>query len=185
MACCGPASIWAKIAFVVIIIGLILQIVAIATVSWMVYQISTSSMRVGLWRLRTCTSVSCSEGDVPDTLKDGNFTATQALEIITLIMMLACCIVIGLYCFLPSAGQNWFASTCIVMCFITALFGFTGIICWLVYIKDPYIVSYSMGIALLAIFLAWIAGVLLIPDILRKGKSSNQRINPSRRPLRW
>lgn len=39
-------------------------------------------------------------------------------------------------------------------------------ICWVSYVEDPYVVSYSLGLTVLAAILACIAGMLLIPDIL-------------------
>lgn len=37
---------------------------------------------------------------------------------------------------------------------------------WITYVSDPYVVSYSFGLTVLAAILACIAGMLLIPDIL-------------------
>lgn len=71
MAIGGGSSIWAKISFVVIIIGLILQIVAIATVAWMIYQTTTTSIQVGLWKMKSCVTNACTESNIPSSMKDG------------------------------------------------------------------------------------------------------------------
>ena len=66
------SSIWAKLALAAAIIGMILFIVGYATVSWMVYQTTTNSVRVGLWNMNSCAGTACSERAVADSFKTGN-----------------------------------------------------------------------------------------------------------------
>lgn len=40
-----------------------------------------------------------------------------------------------------------------------------GLISWLVYVADPWAVSYSLGFSAISLFLVIIAGLLLIPDV--------------------
>ena len=40
-----------------------------------------------------------------------------------------------------------------------------GLISWLVYVADPWAVSYSFGFSVISLFLVIIAGLLLIPDV--------------------
>lgn len=60
--------------------------------------------------------------------------------------------------------------------YFSAFFGFVGMICWLAYVPDPYVVSYSFGLTVLASLLAAIAGCLMIPEVLDGGR----QINPNR-----
>ena len=71
MAAMYGSSIWAKIAFACVVIALILFIVGFATTSWMVYQTTTTSIRVGLWKYSSCVGTACNEDVVPETLKTG------------------------------------------------------------------------------------------------------------------
>ncbi|WAQ97805.1 hypothetical protein MAR_022178 [Mya arenaria] len=149
MAFCGTASIWAKLAFVAIVIGLILFIVGFATPSWMVYQITTSSIRVGLWRMRSCSNNACTDEAV-------NSALTNA---------------VGVYTFVSGARGKCIAITAASFCLTTGLLGFICMIVWLVYVQDPYESSWSMGLVVLGSILAAIAGLLLIPDVLDNSAS--------------
>lgn len=181
MAFCGTASLWAKIALVVIIIAMVLDIAGFATISWMVYQITTNSVRVGLWQMKSCAGTACTEGSVSSSLKNENFTATQAFEIMAFVLFLLTPIAIGVYVFVRGARGNCLAITAIIMCFSASFCGFVGMICWLVYVPDPYVVSYSLGLTVLASILACIAGLLLFPDVLDDGR---RQVTPNRRFMR-
>lgn len=76
MALCGNASLWAIIAFVVILIALVLDIAGFATISWMVYQITTNSIKVGLWKMKSCVARACTESSVSSELKNGKLTVS-------------------------------------------------------------------------------------------------------------
>lgn len=182
MACCGTASLWAKIALIVAMIAMVLDIAGFATISWMVYQITTNSIRVGLWQMKSCAGTACTEGTISSTLKNANFTATQAFEIMLFVLLLLTPIVIAIYVFVRAARGKCLAITAIVMCFSAAFFGFIGMICWLVYVQDPYVVSYSLGLTVLASILACIAGLLLFPDVLDDNR--RQITPPNRRFIR-
>ncbi|XP_045216737.2 uncharacterized protein LOC123566572 [Mercenaria mercenaria] len=177
MGMCGNASFWAITALVVVIIAMVLDIVGFATISWMVYQITTNSIRVGLWKMKSCVADACTEGSVSSSLKNGNFTATQGFEIMTFILLLLAPIAIGVYVFVRSIRGTCLAYTAMVLCFSAAFFGFVGMVCWLAYVPDPYVVSYSFGLTVLASILACIAGLLLIPDVLDDGR----QVTPNRR----
>ena len=60
---------------------------------------------------------------------------------------------------------------------ISAFFGFVGMVCWLSYVPDPYVVSYSLGLTVVASILACIAGLLIMPDVLDDGR----QVTPNRR----
>ena len=66
------SSLWAKLALAAAIIAMILFIVGYATVSWMVYQTTANSVRVGLWNMDSCAGTACSERAVADSFKTGN-----------------------------------------------------------------------------------------------------------------
>ncbi|KAH3837342.1 uncharacterized protein LOC127879473 [Dreissena polymorpha] len=186
MAFCGTASLWAKLAFLAIVIGLILFIVGFATPSWMVYQVTTTSIRVGLFQMKTCTANACAEEGVNSALKNDDFTVTQAFEILTFIMLLFATIAISVYVFAPGSRSKCLAITCVAFAFTASFLGFVGMICWLVYVPSPYKTSWSMGLTVLAAILACIAGLLIIPDILdsRFNPRTSRQISPNRRFMR-
>ena len=68
------SSIWAKLALAAVVIAMILDIVGFATNSWMVYQTTTNSIRVGLWTMKSCVGSACTESSVPDSFKTGSNT---------------------------------------------------------------------------------------------------------------
>lgn len=72
MAVCGTSTGWAKWAFIVMCIALILFIVGFATHYWMQNE-STTVTSVGLWRLQTCTSGTCATQTVPSSYKNGTY----------------------------------------------------------------------------------------------------------------
>lgn len=174
---CGNASLWAIIALVVIIIAMALDIAGFATMSWMVYQITTNSVRVGLWKMKSCVANACTESSVSGSLKNGNFYATQGFEVLVLVLLLLAPIAIGVYVFVRSIRGTCLAYTAIIICFAAAFFGFVGMICWLAFVPDPYVVSYSFGLTVLASILAAIAACLLIPEVLDDGR----QISPKNR----
>ncbi|XP_052795616.1 uncharacterized protein LOC128228369 [Mya arenaria] len=171
MAFCGTASIWAKLAFVAIVIGLILFIVGFATPSWMVYQITTSSIRVGLWRMRSCSNNACTDEAVNSALTNDTFKAAQVFAIFAFIMFLLSAVAVGVYTFVSGARGKCIAITAASFCLTTGLLGFICMIVWLVYVQDPYESSWSMGLVVLGSILAAIAGLLLIPDVLDNSAS--------------
>ncbi|XP_060555835.1 uncharacterized protein LOC132716551 [Ruditapes philippinarum] len=177
MGLCGSASLWAIIALVVAIIAMILDIVGVATISWMVYQITTNSIRVGLFRMKSCVAKACTEGDVNSGFKDANFTATQGFEILALILLLLAPIALCVYVCVRSMRGTCLAYTAMIMLFTAAFFCFVGMICWLSYVPDPYVVSYSLGLTVIAAILACIAGLLIIPEVLDDGR----QVTPNRR----
>ena len=71
MGCLGTSSFWAKIALAAIIIAMILDIIGVATISWMVYQISTNSIKVGLFQMKSCAGFACTTTSVSEGMKDG------------------------------------------------------------------------------------------------------------------
>lgn len=76
MAVCGTSTGWAKWAFIVMCIALILFIVGFATHYWMQNE-GTTVTSVGLWRLQTCTSGTCATQTVPSSYKNGKYTLYQ------------------------------------------------------------------------------------------------------------
>lgn len=54
---------------------------------------------------------------------------------------------------------------CVNFFFIPAALLLMGMIAWLVYVTDPWAVSYSFGFSVIALVLVAISGILLIPDV--------------------
>ncbi|KAL3866029.1 hypothetical protein ACJMK2_043370 [Sinanodonta woodiana] len=166
MGCCGDASSWAKFALIVVSIAMVLDIVGVATTSWMVYRISSTFIRVGLWRMSACTGTTCTENDVAEALKSDKFTATQALESVAIILFGVLPVVIGVYVHASSVRGKQLNIVAMIMCFATTSVTMVGTILWLLYIPGPYACSYSMGLTVLGAILASIGGLLLVPDLL-------------------
>ncbi|KAK3594348.1 hypothetical protein CHS0354_019257 [Potamilus streckersoni] len=166
MGCCGDASNWAKFALIVMSIATVLDIVGVATTSWMVYKVSGSSIRVGLWRMSACTGTTCTENEVAEALKGDTFIATQALEILAIILFVVLPVVIGVYVHASSVRGKQLNIVAMVMCFAATSLTVVGTIVWLLYIPHPYVCSYSMGLTVLAAILASISGLLLVPDLI-------------------
>ena len=78
MAVCGTSTGWAKWAFIVMCIALILFIVGFSTLHWMQNE-GTTVTSVGLWRLQTCTSGTCATQTVPSSYKNGKYKLYQFL----------------------------------------------------------------------------------------------------------
>ncbi|XP_061194079.1 uncharacterized protein LOC133202300 [Saccostrea echinata] len=164
MACCGYASWWAKLSWGCVMLGSLLHVVAWSTPSWMIGTSGGTTTRVGLWKTRTCTST-CTETSVDISYKNDSFRTTQAMETIAFILCLLIPILLGVYVMSDRFRSPRLAAWCMAGCFVTALFLLMGMIAWLVYVTDPWAVSYSFGFSVIALVLTFIAGFLLIPDI--------------------
>lgn len=160
------SSIWAKLALAAVVIAMILDIVGFATNSWMVYQTTTNSIRVGLWTMKSCVGSACTESSVPDSFKTDNFVAAQAFQVIALILFVGLPFIVGAYVVISAARVRCMAIFAIVVCFTAAFVILVGMIIWMVYVTSPYVISWSMGLTVLAGILAGIAGCLLVPDVL-------------------
>lgn len=183
---CGTASWWAKLACIALICAFFLFVAGFATVSWMVYRISGSGVRVGLFQSQACVSNTCTTTSVDESFQTDAFKATKAFEIMALILYILLPVMVCLYVYLAALRTYGLAVAMIVMCFIAALFTFIGMICWLAYIPDPYVVSYSMGLTVMAAILAVIAGLLLIPDTMDDGyHPTNNDVSPSNQRFRY
>lgn len=161
---CGTSTGWAKWAFIVMCVALILFIVGFATNYWMQNE-STTVTSVGLWKLQTCTSGTCDTQSVPSSYKNDNYRATQAFEIMALIMFLVTPVMLGIYVFAAGARSYNFAVVCMVMCFLTAILLFTGSILWIFALYSNFSIAWSYGLTLVALFLALIAGILMVPEV--------------------
>ncbi|VDI08769.1 Hypothetical predicted protein [Mytilus galloprovincialis] len=160
----GTSTGWAKWAFVIMCIAPILFIVGFATNYWMQND-STTVTSVGLWKAQTCTSGTCDTQSVPSSYKNDNFRATQAFEIMALIMFLATPVFLGIYVFAAGARTYNYAVFCMVMCFVTAAIALIGVFIWLAYIPTNFYMAWSCGMVILAAIMAIIAGLLLIPEL--------------------
>ncbi|RUS84563.1 hypothetical protein EGW08_007658 [Elysia chlorotica] len=70
---CGPSSGWSKLALVVLIVGVALHIGGWATINWMSYSTTNGVVDtdIGLWRMKSCTSGTCSETSVASVYETG------------------------------------------------------------------------------------------------------------------
>lgn len=164
MACCGYASGWAKLSLGCLALASLFQVVAWSTPSWMIGASGGTTTRVGLWKTRICTSV-CLESSVDISYKNDAFRTTQAMETIAFILLLLMPILAGVYVMSDRFRTRTIASWCMTGCFVTAAFMLMGMIAWLVYVTDPWAVSYSFGFSIIALVLVAISGILLIPDV--------------------
>ncbi|XP_076104320.1 uncharacterized protein LOC143072999 isoform X2 [Mytilus galloprovincialis] len=160
----GTSTGWAKWAFVIMCIAPILFIVGFATNYWMQND-STTVTSVGLWKAQTCTSGTCDTQSVPSSYKNDNFRATQAFEIMALIMFLVTPVFLGIYVFAAGARTYNYAVFCMVMCFVTAALLFTGSVLWIFALLTNFSIAWSYGLTLVALILAIIAGILFVPEV--------------------
>lgn len=164
---CGTASGWAKMAFACLFCGMVLHIAGWATNNWMTYETSGSVLQVdvGLWRQKSCTSGNCQTQSVQSAYQTDDFNAVRALETITFCIAVFATVLCGVYVFAEAARRRSVAIVLMVLCFIAGTVSLAGMIVWLVTIPNPFIVSFSLGLTVLAFLLVYIAGTLLIPDV--------------------
>ncbi|ESP01209.1 hypothetical protein LOTGIDRAFT_230597 [Lottia gigantea] len=167
MALCSDASGWAKASLVCLIIGLFMHVAGWATLEWMVYSTTNDvlSYRIGLWQMTSCNSGSCETITTPDTFVTGLFQGVRAMETMVFIAALFTTILSGVYVLFESARTRNLAIALMSLCVLTAVFSFIGMILFLAYFPEPYVVSYSMGLTVLAMLLILIAGAFMIPDV--------------------
>lgn len=164
---CGTASGWAKMAMVCLLLGMVLHIAGWATKNWMTYETSGSvlSVDVGLWRQKSCTNGNCQETAVQSQYETNEFNAVRALETITFCVVVFAAVMIFIYVFVEAARRRSVAIVLMVLCFFAGIMSFVGMIMWLAFIPSPFVVSFSLGLTVIAFLLVLIAGVLLIPDV--------------------
>nr|KAG5709945.1 hypothetical protein BaRGS_029987 [Batillaria attramentaria] len=154
-------------ALVCLVLGMALHISGWATKNWMTYETSGSVLQtdVGLWRQKSCNDGVCTETEVQDGYETGEFNAVRALETITFCVVIFASVMIFIYVFVEAARRRSVAIVLMVLCFFAGTVSFIGMIIWLVSIPSPFVVSFSMGLTVIAYLLVLIAGVLLIPDV--------------------
>ncbi|KAL8565208.1 hypothetical protein ACOMHN_001106 [Nucella lapillus] len=164
---CGTASGWAKMAFVCIVVGMALHIAGWATNNWMVYETAGSVLQldVGLWRQKGCTNGDCVEEAVESRFETDDFNGVRALETIVFCVVVFTTVLMGIYVFFEGARRQSVAIVLMILCFFTGTVSLIGMIIWLATLPSPFIVSFSLGLTVLAFLLVYIAGTLLIPDV--------------------
>ncbi|XP_076465675.1 uncharacterized protein LOC143297291 [Babylonia areolata] len=164
---CGTASGWAKMSFVCLLVGMALHIAGWATNNWMTYETSGSVLEVdvGLWRQRSCTNGNCEVTAVQSQYETDDFNAVRALETIVFCVVVFATILLAVYVFFEGVRRQSVAIVLMVLCFLAGTVSLVGMIVWLATLPSPFIVSYSLGLTVLAFLLVYIAGTLLIPDV--------------------
>lgn len=186
---CGTASGWAKMAMVCLMLGMILHIAGWATKNWMTYETSGSvlSVDVGLWRQKSCTNGNCQETAVQGQYETNEFNGVRALETITFCVVVFAAVMIFIYVFVEAARRRSVAIVLMVLCFFAGTMSFVGMIIMLAFIPSPFVVSFSLGLTVIAYLLVLIAGVLLIPDVFepydhyRRERSRSDMVTPPNR----
>ncbi|KAK7116335.1 uncharacterized protein [Littorina saxatilis] len=163
---CGTATGWAKMAFVCLFLAMILHIVGWATLNWMIYETSGNviTANIGLWRQKSCSSGVCNEQSTTDQFVNSDFNGVRALETIVFCLLVFGTVLCGVYIFVEAARRQSVAVVLMILCFIAGTLSCIGMIIFLVTIPSPFIVSWSLGLTVIAFILVLIAGTLLIPD---------------------
>ncbi|KAK3603098.1 hypothetical protein CHS0354_027882 [Potamilus streckersoni] len=174
MVCCGSASAWAKVACMMLVIALPLHIAGYATVYWLtVYTVNENYVAgIGLWKMENCSSNAYSSPcktniDVPGSYQNGMFLATQALETVAVPFLVFSTLFSLLYVFVRRLRTLCLTITVVILCFLTALLSFIGMILHVTNIPSNHYVSYSFGLTVVALLLTFFAGVLMYANIRR------------------
>lgn len=154
-------------AFFCLLVGMVLHIAGWATNNWMTYETSGSVLKVdvGLWRQLSCTNGNCKTESVQSTYETGDFNGVRALETITFCIVVFATVLCAVYVFAEAVRRQSVAIVLMVLCFLAGTTSLVGMIIWLVTLPSPFIVSFSLGLTVLALLLVYIAGTLLIPDV--------------------
>ncbi|KAK7116336.1 uncharacterized protein [Littorina saxatilis] len=171
---CGNASIWAKVAFFVALVGMILHIVGWATNFWMVYELPISAgifeVYVGLWWQKVCNIDLCDEGAPDARFQTDIFNAVRGLETVTMCLAIFGTVMLLVYVLVDAARTRLVAIVLVILFFIAGTSSAVGMILLLIEIDAPYMVGWSVGLTTIASPLLLIAATLLIPDLFDEGK---------------
>ncbi|BFY98371.1 hypothetical protein BsWGS_01421 [Bradybaena similaris] len=163
---CGPSSGWSKAALVVLIIGMSLHIAGWATNNWMVYSTTNNVVEtnIGLWRMVACVSGDCTDSPLESTYETDSFNAVRGLETVTFCIAVFTVILLFIFMCAEMARRQTVAAVIMFLCYIAGASSFIGMIIFVTSIPDPFVVSFSLGLTVIAMTLILIAGTLMIPD---------------------
>ncbi|XP_012946359.1 uncharacterized protein LOC106013959 [Aplysia californica] len=163
---CGPASGWSKIALLVLVLGICIHIAGWATTNWMVYSTTSGAVdiEVGLWRMESCTSGVCEDTAVASQYETGAFNGVRAMETITFCLAVFTAILLIIYMCSQMESRQTFAAVIMILLYIAGGASFIGMVIFITTIPDPFEVSWSLGLTVIAMTLILIAGTLMIPD---------------------
>lgn len=172
MNICGTATVWAKIALLLMFIALGLHVAGFATMYWEQTETiqENTVYSVGLWKSVNCSgghNSACNNFAVPSTYIKQSFKAVQAFECIVLILLTIIVIVAALYVASERFREMSIAIFVTVMCFLTVTFAVISMIIWLAQIPSNHYPGYSFGLCVFAFILLFLGGILMIPDIRR------------------
>ncbi|KAK6171206.1 hypothetical protein SNE40_019444 [Patella caerulea] len=167
MAMCSDASGWAKAALVTLIISVALHIAGWATLNWMAYSTTGNVLtyEIGLWQMKSCNDGDCKKVTLPESFVTGLFQGVRAMETLTFIGLFFTTILSAVYVMVEAARTRKVAVALLALCIVVAVCSFIGMILFLAYFPDPYVVSYSMGLTVLALLLVLVSGAFMIPDV--------------------
>ncbi|CAG5118723.1 unnamed protein product [Candidula unifasciata] len=163
---CGPSSGWSKAALVVLIVGMVLHIAGWATNNWMIYNTTNNvqTTNVGLWRMLACNNGDCIDSPVESNFESDMFNAVRGLETVTFCIVVFTVILLFIFMCMETARRQTFAAVIMFLCYIAGASSFIGMIIFVTSIPDPFVVSFSLGLTVIAMTLILIAGTLMIPD---------------------
>ncbi|KAK7116337.1 uncharacterized protein [Littorina saxatilis] len=175
---CGTASGWAKAAFVCAIIGTALHIAGWATNFWLVYELDPDigefKQNMGLWWVEICNVLSCTLRELDEAWVNDTVEAIRAMETITFCMAIFGTVFLGVYIFVEGTRTRCIAIVLLVIFYIMGICSMIGMIITIVEAPNPFVVSWSLGLTVLAFLLFLIAGTLLIPDIFEPREPFSQ-----------
>ncbi|GFO24720.1 hypothetical protein PoB_005122500 [Plakobranchus ocellatus] len=185
---CGPSSGWSKVALVVLIVGVALHIAGWSTINWMSYSTTNGVIDtdVGLWRMKSCNSGTCSETSVASEFETDEFNAVRGLETVTFCLSVFTVILLIIYMCVQLGKRQTMAAVIMILCYIAGACSFVGMVVHITSIPSPFEVSYSMGLTVIAMTLILIAGTLMIPDAFEPNYDDDDEedyYDPRRRSL--
>ncbi|XP_053405962.1 uncharacterized protein LOC123565335 [Mercenaria mercenaria] len=186
----GTATVWAKIALVLIVIAFALQIAGFATDYWQQTETIQENVvyDIGLWNAQNCSGghdSACDKVSIPDSYINASFNVVRGFECTILILVSIAMVVAALYVATERFREMSIAVCVAVVSFLAVTFGVIAMIVWLAQVPSNHYLGYSFGLCVLAFVLMFLAGVLMIPDIRnyqqRRGREA-LKVKPEIRP---
>ncbi|XP_059174071.1 uncharacterized protein LOC131954421 [Physella acuta] len=163
---CGSASGWSKFALIILLVGIAIHIAGWATTSWMTYSTTNNVVetKVGLWRMVSCNSGTCSDTTVASQYETDAFNAVRGLETVTFCLAVFVAVLLMIYMCAEGLRKPTVAAVIMSLLYIAGGCSFVGMVVFITTVPDPYVVSFSLGLTVIAMTLILIAGTLMIPD---------------------
>lgn len=179
--CCGEASGWAKVGFLLLMCATGLQFAGYLTNNWMTYNTvrDTYDLRVGLWWFTNCSGgAACHTENTPSQYESFEVTLVRWFEGAAGGMFFLCLVLSGFYVATDRCRTRCVAICLLLMTLLAAGLSIAGIVLWVLQVESPYYPAWSMGLSALASSLVLITAMTLIPDIKEYDYESKSTVYP-------